>query len=152
MNLNKQLPCESFIKYNNLENTTMISPKWAVLVAAFALVGAISIPPTAFAQQSAETEIERNNEISQSIEQSQEACTNEADAEIDDEDVIDIGGDNSVSQDQENDCDVTQDQDATNAAVVVDDSENEIGVGQVIGLDFCALQFDFPQLAPFCEG
>jgi hypothetical protein len=107
----------------------VISPKWAVLVAAFALVGAITtVPTTALAQddesQNAEVNIERNNEIEQSIEQSQEACTNEAEVSVSDDDVISIGGENEVEVEQSNECDVRQDQDATNAAAIVDASEN----------------------------
>ena len=57
----------------------MISPKWAVLATAFALVGVVSPPSTAVAlleengddeSQNAEVKVERNNEIEQSIEQS----------------------------------------------------------------------------------
>jgi hypothetical protein len=116
----------------------MISPKWAVLMAAFALVGVVSLPGTAFAQdgddesQNAETEIERNNSIEQSIEQSQEACTNEAEVETSDDDFVDIFGDNSVSVGQANVCDVTQSQSAENAAAIVDNSENTIDVQQIL--------------------
>jgi hypothetical protein len=114
----------------------MISPKWAVLMAAFALVGAITVPTTAFAQddesQNAEVDIERNNEISQSIEQSQEACTNEAEVETSDDDYFDIGGDNSVSVGQANVCEVEQNQSAENVAAIVDESENTISVDQIL--------------------
>jgi hypothetical protein len=114
----------------------MISPKWAILVAAFALVGVVSLPGTAFAQddesQNAETEIERNNSIEQSIEQSQEACTNEAEVETSDDDGFDIGGDNSVEVFQGNECDVTQSQEATNEAAIVDESTNDISVDQIL--------------------
>jgi hypothetical protein len=146
MNLNKQLSCKSFIKYNNLENTTMISPKWAVLMAAFALVGTITVPSTAFAQvdesQNAEVDIERNNEISQSIEQSQEACTNEAQVSISDDDEEQEGGVNSASVSQSNECDVTQTQTATNNAAIVDDSENTFDVQQAIITGSCPAQFE----------
>jgi hypothetical protein len=121
-------------KYNNLENTTMISPKWAILMAAFALVGVVSLPTTAFAQddesQNAEVDIERNNEIEQSIEQSQEACTNEAEVSLSDDDVVDIGGDNEAEVEQSNDCIVVQNQEATNTAVIVDESVNVPSVCQ----------------------
>jgi hypothetical protein len=117
----------------------MISPKWAVLMAAFALVGVVSLPTTAFAQdggddesQNAETEIERNNEIEQSIEQSQEACTNEAEVETSDDDFVDIFGDNSVSVGQANVCEVEQNQSAENAAAIEDNSENTIDVQQIL--------------------
>lgn len=107
----------------------MILPKLAVLVAAFALVGAITVPTTALAQdvdesQNAEVDIERNNEIEQSIEQEQEACTNEAEVSISDDDVIGIGGENEAEVEQSNDCIVVQNQEATNTAVIVDESVN----------------------------
>jgi membrane protein involved in colicin uptake len=114
----------------------MISPKWAVLVAAFALVGVIGLPTTAFAQddesQEAEVEIERNNEISQSIEQKQEACTNEAEAEIDDDDFVDLFGENEIEQNQANVCDVTQSQAAQNNAAIVDESDNTFDINQIL--------------------
>jgi hypothetical protein len=114
----------------------MISPKWAILVAAFALVGVVSLPGTAFAQddesQNAETEIERNNSIEQSIEQSQEACTNEAEVETSDDDEVDIGGDNSVDVEQVNECTVEQSQTAENAAAIEDNSVNDISVDQIL--------------------
>jgi hypothetical protein len=117
----------------------MISPKWAVLMAAFALVGVVSLPTTAFAQdggddesQNAEVDIERNNEIEQSIEQSQEACTNEAEVETSDDDFVDIFGDNSVSVGQANVCEVEQNQSAENAAAIEDNSENTIDVQQIL--------------------
>jgi hypothetical protein len=106
----------------------MILPKLAVLLAAFALVGAITVPTTAFAQddesQNAEVDIERNNEIEQSIEQEQEACTNEAEVSLSDDDVVDIGGDNEAEVEQSNECVVVQNQEATNTAVIVDESTN----------------------------
>jgi hypothetical protein len=125
-------------EYNNM------SPKLAILVAAFALVGAITIPTTAFAQddesQNASVDIERNNEISQSIEQSQEACTNEAVAEISDNDEEQEGGVNSASVSQGNECVVTQSQSATNEATIVDDSENNFNIqGKIVG---CPAQFE----------
>jgi len=117
----------------------MISPKWAVLMAAFALVGVVSLPTTAFAQdggddesQNAETEIERNNSIEQSIEQSQEACTNEAEVETSDDDGFDIGGDNSVEVFQGNECEVSQSQSAANVAAIEDNSVNDISVDQIL--------------------
>jgi hypothetical protein len=114
----------------------MISPKWALLVAAFALVGVVSLPGTAFAQddesQNAEVEIERNNEIEQSIEQSQEACTNEAEVSLSDDDEVDIGGENEAEVEQSNECDVTQSQTAENNAAIVDLSENTFDVQQIL--------------------
>ena len=111
----------------------MISPKWAKLIAAFALVGVVSLPTTtAFAQddesQNAAVDIERNNEISQSIEQSQEACTNEAEVSVSDDDEIDIGGENEAEVVQSNDCDVTQTQTASNTAAIADESINIFGI------------------------
>ena len=125
----------------------MISPKWAVLMAAFALVGAITVPTTALAQddesQNAEVDIERNNEISQSIEQSQEACTNEAQVSVSDDDEEQEGGDNSASVSQSNECDVTQTQSATNNAAIVDESENNFDVQEFISrFPFCPAEFE----------
>jgi hypothetical protein len=112
----------------------MISPKWAVLVAAFALVGAITVPTTALAQddesQNAEVDIERNNEIEQSIDQSQEACTNEAQVSVSDDDEFDIGGENEIEVFQGNFCIVEQSQSGTNTAVIVDESVNAPDVCQ----------------------
>jgi hypothetical protein len=123
----------------------MISPKLAVLVAAFALIGAITVPTTALAQddfsQNAEVDIERNNEIEQSSEQSQEACTNEAEVSVSDDDEIDIGGENEAEVEQSNECDITQTQTATNNAAIVDESENNFDVqGFLIG--FCPAEFE----------
>ena len=66
--------------------------------------------------------------IEQSIEQSQEACTNEAEVSVSDEDGIDIGGENEVEVDQANVCDVTQSQTATNVAAIEDNSENTFDI------------------------
>jgi hypothetical protein len=120
----------------------MILPKWALLVAAFALVGVVSLPGTAFANlmedpgddesQNAEVEIERNNEIEQSIEQSQEACTNEAEVSLSDDDFFDIGGENEAEVEQENFCIVDQNQEATNNAAIVDESENNFDIDQIL--------------------
>jgi hypothetical protein len=114
----------------------MISPKWALLVAAFALVGVVSLPTTAFAQddesQNASVEIERNNEIEQSIEQEQEACTNEAEVSLSDDDVVDIGGDNEAEVEQSNDCFVIQNQEAENNAVIEDFSTNDFDIDQIL--------------------
>ena len=106
----------------------MISPKLAILMATIAVVGAGAIPmaPMALAQDedSQSVEIERNNEIEQEIKQKQEACTNEADVSVSDDDVIDIAGENEASVEQSNVCEVTQSQEATNTAVIVDESIN----------------------------
>jgi hypothetical protein len=117
----------------------MISPKWAILVAAFAIVGVVGLPTTAFAQeegddesQNASVEIERNNEIEQSIEQEQEACVNEAEVEASDDDFVDIGGENEVEVDQSNECEVEQDQDAANLASIEDNSENTFDITQFL--------------------
>jgi hypothetical protein len=114
----------------------MISPKWALLVAAFALVGVVSLPGTAFAQddesQNASVEIERNNEIEQSIEQEQSACVNEAEVEASDDDEVDLFGENEVEVEQENDCDVEQDQDAVNVASIEDNSVNDFDIDQIL--------------------
>jgi hypothetical protein len=131
-------------KILELGEYNMMSPKLAIFVAAFALVGAIAIPTTAFAQddesQNAAVEIERNNEIEQSIEQSQEACTNEAEAVIDDEDVVDVGGENSIEQNQANVCTVEQSQSAENNAAIEDNSENNFDVQSII--TGCPAQFE----------
>jgi hypothetical protein len=123
----------------------MISPKLAVLVAAFALVGVglTGATPLAMAQQSSEVDIERNNVIEQSIEQSQEACTNEAQVSVSDDDEIDIGGENEAEVEQSNDCDVTQSQTATNTAVIVDESTNllDIDVPHITDCAFINGQF-----------
>jgi hypothetical protein len=116
----------------------MISPKWAILVAAFAIVGVVSLPGNAFAQegddesQSASVEIERNNEIEQSIEQEQEACTNEAEVSLSDDDVVDIGGENEAEVDQSNFCFVEQSQEANNVAAIEDNSENTFDIEQFL--------------------
>ena len=111
-------------------------------MATMAVVGAGALPmaPMAAAvlmgeedpEQEAEVEIERNNEISQSIKQEQEACTNEAEVEINDDDGVDIFGDNEVEVGQANVCDVTQAQAAENAAAIVDSSENTFDIQQIL--------------------
>jgi hypothetical protein len=116
----------------------MISPKWAILVLAFAVVGVVSLPGNAFAQegddesQNAAVEIERNNEIEQSIDQEQEACTNEAEVSLSDDDFFDIGGENEAEVEQENFCIVDQNQEATNNAAIIDDSENSFDIDQIL--------------------
>jgi hypothetical protein len=130
-------------KKHSTFNDTMISPKLAILMATMAVIGAGALPmaPLALAQdQEADVEIERNNEISQSIEQSQEACTNEADVSVSDDDEIDIGSENEVEVEQVNDCVVTQTQTATNTAAIVDESTNDID----IGIQLSDLPIDIP--------
>lgn len=100
-----------------------------------------SKPSTAFAlleengddeSQNASVEIERNNEIEQSIEQEQEACTNEAEVEASDDDEVDIFGDNELEVGQENECDVTQTQTAANVASIEDNSVNTFDIDQIL--------------------
>jgi hypothetical protein len=79
--------------------------------------------------------IERNNEIEQSNEQSQEGCTNEAEVSIDDDDVVDIGGENEAEVEQSNECEVTQSQSASNNAAIVDESENTFDITQNVVSD-----------------
>ena len=105
-------------------------------MATIAVVGAGAIPmaPMALAQDedSQSVEIERNNEIEQEIKQKQEACTNEAEVELSDDDVIDIGGENEAEVEQENNCIVDQDQSAANVASIDDDSINVFDVEQFL--------------------
>jgi hypothetical protein len=97
----------------------MISPKLVVLMAAFTLVGVVGLPTTAFADR-VDVEIERNNEIEQSIEQEQEACTNELEGEL------------SGEVEQFNFCDVDQTQTATNEAAIVDESDNDVDLESIL--------------------
>jgi len=104
-------------------------------MATMAVVGAGAIPmaPMALAQdQDADVDIERNNSIKQSIKQSQEACTNEAEVEVSDDDGVDIFGDNEVKVGQANVCDVVQAQAASNAAAIVDESTNDFDIDQIL--------------------
>jgi hypothetical protein len=111
----------------------MISPKLAVLMATMAMVGiGAGALPMAAAQQESEVEVERNNEIDQSIKQKQEACTNEADVNVSDDDLVDIGGDNEADVEQANECDVAQTQTGDNAAAIEDFSTNEIGLESIL--------------------
>ena len=91
-------------------------------------VGLTGATPLAMAQQSSDVDIERNNEIEQSIEQSQQACTNEAEVSVSDDDVVDIGGENEAEVDQSNECIVVQSQSASNNAAIEDNSENTFDV------------------------
>jgi hypothetical protein len=117
----------------------MISPKLAVLMATMAMIGiGTGALPMAAAQQASEVDVERNNEIDQSIKQKQEACTNEAETSLSDDDLVDIGGDNEVEAEQENDCLVTQDQTADNTAAIEDFSFNDFDLESIladVGLD-----------------
>jgi len=102
-----------------LGNITMISPKLAMYTAvmAAASVGAFAIP--AMAQPiNVDQDIDRNNEISQFIAQSNEACTNTVVAAQDDSD------DQYVKAHQSNDCYVEQSNDAEQEAEIDDESEN----------------------------
>ena len=132
----KESSCKSFIKYNVSKYITMISPKLAILMATIAVVGAGAIPmaPMALAQDedSQSVEIERNNEIEQEIKQKQEACTNEAEVELSDDDVIDIGGENEAEVEQENNCIVDQSQSAANVGTILDSSDNEFDIEQFL--------------------
>src|SRR5918997_1562547 len=127
----------------------MISAKLVVLMATMAVIGVglTGATPLAMAQQSSDGTdggsiiivpdvawiIERNNEIEQSISQEQEACTNEAELSVsDDDDVVDIGGDNSVDVEQTNVCDVDQTQSATNTAAIADESTNNLDISSII--------------------
>ena len=120
----------------------MISAKLAVLMATMAVIGAGALPmaPMAAAtvigdpqetDQEASVEIERNNSIEQSIKQSQEACTNEADVSVSDDDVVDIGGENEAEVEQSNDCIVVQSQTASNIAAIVDESTNVVDIDTI---------------------
>ena len=97
----------------------MISPKIAMLTAMMAVstVGMTAVP--ALAQDfSLEQDVERNNEIEQSITQSNEACTNTVVA-IEDDD-----GDQSVYSEQSNKCYVEQSNEAEQEAEIDDESTN----------------------------
>jgi hypothetical protein len=112
----------------------MISPKLAVLMATMAMIGiGTGALPMAAAQQASEVDVERNNEIDQSIKQKQEACTNEAETSLSDDDfLLDISGDNEVEADQFNACAVTQTQTGTNTAAVVDESDNDVDLESIL--------------------
>jgi sensor domain CHASE-containing protein len=117
----------------------MISPKLAVLMATMAMIGiGTGALPMAAAQQASEVDVERNNEIDQSIKQKQEACTNEAETSLSDDDGVDIVGDNEAEAEQFNLCAVTQTQTGTNTAAVVDNSDNDVDLESIladVGLD-----------------
>jgi hypothetical protein len=100
----------------------LVLPTLAVLMmmAAMIIVG-VNAPVLAEAQV-AIAEKGKPARIDQSIEQSQEACTNDAEVSISDDDVVDIAGENEAEVEQVNVCDVTQSQAAGNNAVIVDES------------------------------
>ena len=95
----------------------MISPKIAMLTAMMAVstVGISAVPALA---QEIDQDIDRNNQIAQLIEQSNEACTNTLVAAEDNE------GDQTVYSDQSNKCYVEQSNDAEQDAEIEDESEN----------------------------
>jgi hypothetical protein len=113
-----------------VEINTMMSPKLAVLMTTLALVGAVS-PVLASATNgdheddpSNSVSVERNNEIEQSNDIAQYACTNDQDNEAENE-----GGDQIAvigAGDQSNDCVVVQGASASNDAAIVDNSTNDI--------------------------
>jgi len=97
----------------------MISPKIAMLTAMMAVstVGISAVP--ALAQDfSLDQDIDRNNQIAQSIFQSNEACTNTLVA------IEDDSGDQDVDSDQSNKCVVFQSNEAEQEAEIEDESEN----------------------------
>jgi hypothetical protein len=96
----------------------MISPKIAMLTAMMAVstVGMTAVP--ALAQFELDQDIDRNNEIDQSVTQSNEACTNTLVAAEGGE------GDQSVDSEQENDCYVEQSNEAEQEAEIEDESTN----------------------------
>jgi hypothetical protein len=116
-----------------VEINTIMSPKLAVLMTTLAIVGATGISPlAAFAwggddredDPSNSVSVERNNEIEQSNDIEQYACTNEQDNEAENE-----GGDQVAvvsGGDQSNDCVVVQGASASNDAAIVDASTNDI--------------------------
>jgi hypothetical protein len=109
----------------------MISPKLAVLMATFAMIG-IGTGHGDGSGQASDVVVERNNELGQEIDQDQEACTNEAKAKLSDDDLVDIGGDNEVEAEQSNDCIVAQTQAATNLGAIVDFSSNEVDLESIL--------------------
>jgi hypothetical protein len=103
----------------------MISPRLTVLMATMAVLGASA--PAAFANNSYDpsdpsvtVNVDRNNEIDQSIEQSNEACTNTLVA------IEDGKGDQYVDAYQKNKCYVEQSNYASQYADIDDFSYNEI--------------------------
>ena len=96
------------------------------------LTAATPLAPVYAQDQDADVDIERDNSIRQSIEQEQEACTNEAEVEVDDDDFVDIAGENEAEVEQENNCIVAQGQTATNTAAIVDFSTNDFDIEQFL--------------------
>jgi hypothetical protein len=110
----------------------MISPKIAMLTAMMAVstVGMTAVP--ALAQDFSQS-IDRNNQIAQSITQSNEACTNTlvaiSSAEANDNDFSDDNTAESeveVDADQSNKCKVSQSNEAEQEAEIEDESENDL--------------------------
>ncbi len=101
-------------------NTTMISPKLAMLTAfmAAASVGAFAVPAMAQDDDGLSQNISRDNTITQFNAQSNEACTNTVVARQSHSD------DQKVYADQSNDCDVRQVNVARQDARIDDDSRN----------------------------
>ena len=110
----------------------MISPKIAMLTAMMAVstVGITAVP--ALAQDfNLDQDIDRNNQIAQSISQSNEACTNTlvaiSSANADDNDFSDDNTAESeveVDSEQSNKCYVEQSNDADQEAEIEDESTN----------------------------
>ena len=102
-------------------------------MATFAMIGiGAGALPMAAAQQASEVDVERNNEIDQSIKQKQEACTNEAGVVASDDDLVDIVGDNEADADQVNFCGITQTQTGTNTAGIIDESDNDFDLENIL--------------------
>jgi hypothetical protein len=103
-------------------------------MATFAMIGVglTAATPMAAAQQVSEVEVERNNELDQNLQQKQEACTNEAEGEVSDDDVVDIVGDNEAEAEQFNFCDITQTQAGSNEAAIIDESDNTVDLESVL--------------------
>ena len=108
---------------------------------AMAIIGAITVTTTAFAQngesQNADVDIERNNEIEQSVEQEEKAGANDASAEIDDDDFDGIAANNRAKcLSQQNICLADPSQEASNTAVIADSRYNTISVDTSL-VPFC---------------
>jgi hypothetical protein len=112
----------------------MISPKLAVLMATMAMIGiGAGALPMAAAQQESDVEVDRSNNINQEIKQKQEACTNEADVNVSDDDyLLDIAGDNEAEAEQFNFCEVAQTQDAANVGTITDESDNDVDLESIL--------------------
>ncbi len=106
-------------------------------MATMTLIGA-GVPTAVFADEEDNGDtrsivIERNNQLLQNIEQEQEACTNEVEAEESGD------GDNVVFADQDNNCAVVQTQTAANLGTITDFSTNDISAAIVDGDFFQAI-------------